>query len=76
MQAHYRPTTHTFRMNGYAMKEMSVPSYQVNSATADAGGVENNLGAASSKGKSSKGNSSKGESINTTTPPPLSPPKV
>ena len=52
---HRRSTTHTFRLNGYASKAMSVPAYHVNGATAEAGGVDNNLGGASSKGKSSKG---------------------
>ena len=69
--AHRRPSTHTFRMNGYATKEMSVPSFHVSGSSADTGGIENNLGAgaaASSKSKSSKGNSGQGQSI---APPPF-----
>ena len=43
VRAHYRPTTSLFIKAGYYMRPMSVPPFQINSASAAKGGSKNNL---------------------------------
>ena len=43
VRAHYRPTTSLFIKAGYYLRPMSIPPYQINSASAGKGGSKNNL---------------------------------